>query len=59
MDENKKPKCFKMPKISILEPIKKVDLTRFPEQMLIGCDFIHIHNLSLYFNPNKSIAYFE
>ena len=59
MDENKKPKCFKMSEISVLEPAKKVDLSRFPEQMLIGCDFLYKHKLSLFFNPEKSIGYFE
>lgn len=59
MDENKKPQCFNMSEISVLEPTKKVDLTRFPEQMLIGCDFLYIHNMSLFFHPKKSIAYFK
>ena len=59
MDENNKPQCFKMSEISVLEPTKKVDLSRFPEQMLIGCDFLNTQNMSFFFNPNKSIAYFK
>jgi len=59
IDENKKPICFYMPEISVLAPTKKVDLTRFPEQMLLGCDFLHVHNLGLYFNPAKAIAFME
>ncbi len=48
-----------MKEISVIEPIKDIDLTRFPMQFIIGCDFLEYNDFYLYFNPNKNIAYFE
>lgn len=50
---------FPTKQVGVLEPTKKIDLTKFPEQLLIGCDFLEDNNLGLYFNPSNNVAYLQ